>query len=502
MPPSCQRSNCGRSNRRADARKRKLTQLHVSTALLGPEYAPSGPVMISVEAGCITAIDAAPMPDGPARMAMPALADAHNHARPLSTTSFGCGDKPLEQWLPQLAVMPAVDAYTATAASLARSVRGGAASVMVHLTRAMGQKPLPIEAREIARAAADVGVSIGFAISMRDRNPLIYGDHETILEGMPSETGDLARSVWLKPMPSISDQLALVDAVAEALADQPHVDVQYGPTGVQWCSDDLLKAIADASAQNGRRIHMHLLETGPQRVWLDEAYPEGGVAFLDEIGFLSSRLTLAHCVWAHEDELTLVAASSARIAVNNSSNLHLYSGRAPLGAMQRAGVDIAMGLDGCALDEDDDGLRELRLLHLLGRAPGFAEDDGITRDAALRAACRTGRAGLGLPDGGVLAPGMPADLLVLDLEGLDRDAVMTVSASDLLFARATAAHIHEVWAGGRCVCRDGRVLGIDLEATENALRKAYRAGLPATEPLRDAWPKIENVIGAHYRGCC
>jgi len=476
--------------------------LHVSTALLGPDYTPSGPVSFSIKDGLIAAINPAPMPDGPARLAMPALADAHNHARPMSTTSFGCGGKPLEQWLPQLAVMPAVDAYTATAASLARSVRGGATSVMVHLTRAMGQKPLPEEARDIARAAADVGVSIGFAISMRDRNPLIYGDHDALLQGVSPEAAEMARAVWLKPMPPIAEQLTLVDAVADALQDQPHVDVQYGPTGVQWCSDDLLKAIADASAQNRRRIHMHLLETQPQRVWLDETYPDGGIAFLNEIGFLSPRLTLAHCVWAREDELESIAASGARIAVNTSSNLHLYPGRAPLFAMQQAGVDIAMGLDGCALDEDDDGLRELRLFHLLGRAPGFGSDGGITRDVALRAACRTGRAALGLPDGGVLAPGMPADVLVLNLDMLDRDAVMPVSASDLLFARATAAHIDEVWAGGRCVCRDGQVLGIDLREKEAALRAAYRTGLAATQPLRAVWSELQSAIGAHYRGCC
>ncbi|MFK7762225.1 MAG: amidohydrolase family protein [Roseobacter sp.] len=479
-----------------------MTKLHVSTALVGPEYVQSGPVMISIEAGHVSAIEPAQMPDGPACLAMPALVDAHNHARPLSSTSFGCGGKPLEQWLPQLAVMPPVDAYTATAASLARSVRGGAASVMVHLTRAMGQKPLPQEARDIARAAADVGISIGLAISMRDRNPLIYGDHDALLKDLPSEVADAARSVCLKPMPAIAEQIDLVDAVTDALADQPHVDVQYGPTGVQWCSDALLKAIADTSAQNGRRIHLHLLETQPQRAWLDQTYDGGGVAFLNEIGLLSPRLTLAHCVWARDDELVDIARSGARIAVNNSSNLHLYSGRAPLSAMQQAGVDLAMGLDGCALDEDDDGLRELRLFHLLGRTPGFDNDDGITRNVALRAACRTGRAALGLPEGGVLAPGMPADLLVLDLDRLDRDAVMRVNASDLLFARATAAHIHEVWTGGRCVCRNGQVLGIDLEAAEKVLRDQYRTGLAGTEPLRAVWPKIESAIGAHYRGCC
>ena len=479
-----------------------VTQLHVSAALLGPEYECSGPVTISIENGYIAAIAPAALPDGPATLAMPSLADAHNHARPLSPTSFGCGGKPLEQWLPQLAIIPPVDAYTAAVASLARSARGGATGVMIHLTRAMGQRPLSEEAHDIARAAAHVGISIGFAISLRDRNPLIYGDHNALFEKLPPEVAQVARDTWLKTPPTVTDQLALVEQVASALADQPHVDVQYGPTGVQWCSDEMLRAIADESARTGRRIHMHLLETQPQRQWFDQTYPRGGVAFLDGIGFLSPRLTLAHCVWAREPELVEIATSGARIAVNNSSNLHLYSGRAPLADMQAAGVAVAIGLDGCALDEDDDGLRELRLSHLLGRRPGYSANKGMTHEAALRAACRTGRAALGLPDGGVLEVGMPADLLILDLDGLDRDKLMPVPAKDLLFARATAAHVIEVWASGRQVVRAGYVLGTDLDAAETSLRKAYRAGLPATEPLRAVWPKIERAIGAHYRGCC
>ena len=479
-----------------------VTQLHVAAALLGPEYENSGPVTITIENGHISAIAKAATPDGPARLAMPSLADAHNHARPLPTTSFGCGGKPLEQWLPQLAVMPPVDAYTATVASLARSVRGGATSVMIHLTRTMGQMPLPDEAREIARAAADVGISIGFAIPLRDRNPLIYGDHDVLLKGLAPEVSQLVRSTWLKPLPPLIEQLELVDQVASALADQPHVDVQYGPTGVQWCSDEMLGAIADCSARTGRRIHMHLLETQPQRQWLDQTYPQGVVTFLDGIGFLSPRLTLAHCVWARGPELVKIAASGSRIAVNNSSNLHLYSGRAPLADMQANGVAVAMGLDGCALDEDDDGLRELRLFHLLGRRPGYSGNQGITHLAALRAACRTGRAALGLQDGGVLDVGMPADLLILDLDGLDRDTLLPVPARDLFFARATAAHVIDVWASGRQVVHKGHVLGIDLDAAEASLRAAYRAGLSTTEPLRAVWQQIEKAIGEHYQGCC
>lgn len=480
------------------------TIIQVEAALVGEDYAVTGPSEIVLSGGLIEVIRpvSATTMDGPHLLAIPALADAHNHARPLSTTSFGCGGKPLETWLPQLAVMPSVDPYTAAAASFARSLRGGVTSIMVHLTRPMGLTSLTEEAREIARAAQDVGVSIGFAISMRDRNPLIYGDHAEILNGLDPSERDLVTQTWLRPLPSVSEQMALVDAVADAVSDLPgHVDVQYGPTGVQWCSGELLQAIAAASARTGRRIHMHLLETKPQRVWADGAYPDGIVSFLDQIGLLSPRLTLAHCVWARPDELALIAAAGARIAVNVSSNLHLYSGIAPVPAMLAAGVSVAMGLDGCALDEDDDALREMRLFHLLNHAAGF-DDGGGTRQTALRAACSAGRAGLGLGPGGVLAVGLPADILLLDLATLDRDALIRVDPTDYLFARAGQAHIVEAYAKGRKVLSNGTVLGVDLPALETGLRAAYRAGLPAKERLVAAWPKIEAAMGSFYRGCC
>lgn len=481
----------------------KTTTLSVANALVGDDYDLSGPCEITITDGQIASIQpSSGVADGARLFAIPALADAHNHARPLSSTSFGAGGKPLEMWLPQLAVMPAVDAYTAAAASFARSLRGGVTSVMVHLTRAMGLVSLPEEARQIAQAAQDVGVSIGFAIAMRDRNPLVYGNHTPVLDGLDPVTRDLVKRTWVAPLPSIAAQMTLVDAVTEAISDMPgHIDVQYGPTGVQWCSDALLSAISKASAENGRRVHMHLLETQPQRVWADGAYPEGIVDRLDSIGLLSPRLTLAHCVWARPNELAQIAKSGARIAVNASSNLHLLSGLAPVADMLAAGVSVAMGLDGCAFDEDDDALREMRLFHLLNHIPGFGEG-GLTRETALRAACVTGRAGLGLGAGGVLGEGMPADILLLDLDALDRDTVMEVDPRDYLFARATQGHIVEAYSKGRKVLDRGNVLGVDLPKLEAALRDSYRAQLPQKAPLIAAWPQIEASIGAFYKGCC
>jgi cytosine/adenosine deaminase-related metal-dependent hydrolase len=483
----------------------EITTIAVEDALVGEDYRLSGPSEIILSGGRIVEIrPLKSLPDGPRLLAMPALADAHNHARPLSSTSFGCGGKPLETWLLQLAVMPAVDAYKAAAASFARSVRGGVTSVMVHLTRPMGLMSLPDEAREIARAAHDVGVSIGFAIAMRDRNPLVYGDNATVLDGLSDSGRDLVQNTWLGPLPSVETQVALVDAVADAVADMPaHIDVQYGPTGVQWCSDALLEAIAKASVQTGRNVHMHLLETKPQRVWADEVYPDGIVAHLDDIGLLSPRLTLAHCVWARPDELTLIGEVGARIVVNASSNLHLHSGIASVSQMMAQGVSVAMGLDGCAFDEDDDALRELRLFYLLNHAQGFRVDgNGLTRQTALRAACVTGRVGLGLGPGGVLAEGMPADILLLDLKALDRDAVMPVDPRDYLFARAAKTNIFAAYSTGRKVMANGTVLGVDLASLEEQLRADYRAGLSERAQIIAHWPKIEASIGTFYKGCC
>ena len=157
-----------------------------------------------------------------------------------------------------------------------------------------------------------------------------------------------------------------------------HVTVQYGPTAVQWCSTPLLEAIARASADTGRPVHMHLLETRYQRaLGRPAASAAASCASSTSIGLLSPRLTLAHCAWARPEELALIAERGATIAVNTSSNLGLKSGIAPVAEMLKQGCRVAMGLDGMAFDEDDDALREMRLAYALHRGWGF--DTTMTR---------------------------------------------------------------------------------------------------------------------------
>jgi cytosine/adenosine deaminase-related metal-dependent hydrolase len=437
-------------------------------------------------------------------LALPALVNAHDHARPVRASSFGAGDKPLEAWLHYSAMLPPVDPYLATAVSLARSALGGAGTVMVHYTRVQGITDLVTEAQQVARAARDVGVRVGFAVALRDINPLVYGPSEPILARLPPPVRAEIERRFPDRAPAVHDMLAGVDAIAAA-CDEPDFNVQYGPAGVQWCSPALLGAVSEASARTGRRVHMHLLETRYQREWADREFPQGIVVHLDEIGLLSPRLTLAHCTWARPDELELIAMRGATIAVNTSSNLGIRSGVAPVAEMIRRGCRVALGLDGLALDEDDDALRELRLGYLLHTGTGFAID--VDRATMLEIAVENGRRSvLNVSDAIALAPGAPADVLVLDWQQLDADRLLPASdPRALLFSRATARHVDALIVAGRTVVRQGEVVGVDFPALQAELLARLRAGIAQNADLAVALPSLTGAIAASLEpryACC
>jgi len=471
---------------------------------IGTARASVGAQVVTITGDRFSSIEPTSAP-GPDRwLAMPALVNAHDHGRAIRTSSIGADAKPLESWLHYLALFPSVNPYLAAALSFANSALGGAGTVMVHYTRAQALTDLPTEAAEVARAARDVGIRAGFAVSMKDRNPLVYEGSETLLAALPAEARAQIEPRFMRKPLSPGDYIKLVDDVAAA-ADGPGFNVQYGPNGVQWCSDELLQAVAQASHRTGRRVHMHLLETKYQRQWADAAYPRGVVRMLDEIGLLSPRLTLAHCVWARPEELQLLAERGVIISINTSSNLHLHSGIAPAIRMKTCGCSVALGIDSKALDDDDDALRELRLSYLLHAGTGF--DLAVTRQQALQAAVSHGRfAVTNVSDGGLIEAGSAADMLLLDWAALDNDGLREdIEPINMLFSRATARHIRELIVGGKTVTRDGRVAGVDLPAIRQEVLSQTRTGMAENESLLAALSALDQAVARHYLAephCC
>jgi cytosine/adenosine deaminase-related metal-dependent hydrolase len=293
--------------------------------------------------------------------------------------------------------------------------------------------------------------------------------------------------------------LAWVDAIAAF--EHPLFHVQYGPVAPQWCSDPLLARIAEASARTGRRVHMHLLETLRQREWADAHYPGGLIRHLDAIGLLSERLTVAHGVWLRAEECELLAARDVTVSVNTSSNLRLGSGIAPVALFKSKGLAWAMGLDGMTFDDDEDGLRELRLLWYSQQGTGLRST--ISRAELCDSVFVTGRRTITPVTGGAIEAGMAADLMLLDYRRMSVDVLDgAASELDVILTRGRKDYLRSLTVAGRTIVENGVVRSVDLSALESELMKQAQAAWPAALLAAKLRRRYQTALADFYRCGC
>ncbi|EIZ77873.1 cytosine deaminase [Novosphingobium sp. Rr 2-17] len=429
-------------------------------------------------------------------LVMPALADAHDHGRGLRTLAYGAADQSLETWLPELRRQPKVDPWLNAVVALGRLARSGVA-VVNHCHNTQDGRALLAEAEAVSRAARDVGVRVAFGWPFFDRNPLVYGD----LAALAALSPEAKRSAILVADQNMRDCETNFTLFEQAKAfEHATFTLQYHPVAPQWARPETLAAIATASAADGRRIHTHLLETELQRQWADTHHPQGLVAWLDELGLLSERLTVAHCVWLDDRDIALLAKRGVTVSINASSNLRLRSGTPALASLLGAGVPVAFGLDGMALDDDEDMLREIRLAWHLHARCGTLPGPGLDMQSILRGALKTGRkSAIGEDGGGRILLGAPADLLLLDFAAIASDSVVPdPDPLPLLMGRARSEHVRGLIVNGRNVVDSGACLGIDLAALEARLIGEARAAYAPTDLAEIT--QAQAVLQRYY-GC-
>jgi cytosine/adenosine deaminase-related metal-dependent hydrolase len=488
----------------SDERLRGISAVSAERALLHPgREVAARDVRIAIEGARIAAVESGATRGprdlgGPGTLALPALCNAHDHGRGLRPSAYGVADDAVELWVPGTYTLPPLDPYLVAAVALGRMAESGVGSVMhCHLFRPPDR--LIDEAAAVARAARDIGIRVAFAAPLRDRHRLGYGDDDAILGCMDPNCRAAVAAQWQRPLPDAKEQLAVIGEIACRFAgDLFHV--QYGPIGVEWCSDTLLESVAAESARTGLRVHMHLLESKTQREWADQAHPDGIVRHLDRVGLLSPRLAVAHGVWLKPEECALLAERGVSVSVNATSNLRLRSGVAPLAEMRRTRLGVGLGMDSLSIDDDDDMLRELRLAWRLHR--GFGLEEAFDKGALFEAALRRGPAIVtGRDDFGRLEAGAPADVLLLDYAAMTADAIDEVcDETDIVLARAMQEHVRALVVAGRAVVADGRLAGFDLRAAERELTAAARRHAPALAALRPTLSAFQEGLRRFYRG--
>lgn len=164
----------------------------------------------------------------------------------------------------------------------------------------------------------------------------------------------------------------------------------------------------------GGRMHIHLSETKKEHDECVEKYGKTPARWFYDLGTFDSPTAAAHCVWVTEEDMALMLEKGVSPVHNPTSNMKLGSGFAPIQRMLDLGLNVTLGTDGAASNNNLNMLEELHLAGVLHN--GCHRDPTILKPAELLAmATRNGAKLQGREDTGELAVGKKADIIALDL---------------------------------------------------------------------------------------
>ena len=244
--------------------------------------------------------------------------------------------------------------------------------------------------------------------------------------------------------------------------DDALIGTAFAPHAPYTVNDANFERIRMLADQLDIPVHLHLHETAQEVQQSIEDHGQRPIARIDRLGLLTDRLIAVHMTQLTEAEIHLCAERGVSVVHCPESNLKLASGFCPACALERAGVTLAIGTDGCASNNDLDMVGETRTAALLAKA--VAQDAaGFNAHEALRAATLGGAKAMGLDDRiGSIEPGKQADLACIDLSQLETQPLHNV-VSQIIYA--TGRHqVSDVWIAGAHKLRERVLVDMDLDA--------------------------------------
>ncbi|MEM7613205.1 MAG: amidohydrolase family protein [Pseudomonadota bacterium] len=215
-------------------------------------------------------------------------------------------------------------------------------------------------------------------------------------------------------------------------------------------------------------VTTHLSEDAAERDFVVEAYDTTSIKHLERTGLFQNQVIAAHVVVPTDDELSVLATADVGVIHNPTSNLKTGAGIAPVTKMLAAGIDVGLGTDGAASNNDLDLWEEIRLAALLQK--GRLNDPTVMPAAsALKMATSGGAAAIGFQDQvGRLAVGLRADMIQLTLDDL-RSAPVYDIISHLVYVMGSRDVVTTI-VDGQVLMQDGEVLTIDRERVAAEVR--------------------------------
>lgn len=266
-------------------------------------------------------------------------------------------------------------------------------------------------------------------------------------------------TAWAKTSDEYFDRAG---EVHDLWRDDALVATAFAPHAPYTVSDANFERIRMLADQLDLPIHLHTHETAQEIADSIKQYGQRPLARLDRLGLVSDRLIAVHMTQLTDAEIELCAQRGVSVVHCPESNLKLASGFCPACKLQHAGVNLAIGTDGCASNNDLDMFGETRTAAILAKA---VANDAKALDAfsALRAATLGGAKALGFEAKiGSIEVGKQADLVCVDLGQLETQPVHHV-VSQLIYA--TGRHqVGDVWIAGKAKLRERALVDMDTAA--------------------------------------
>ncbi len=367
------------------------------------------------------------------KVLMPGLVNAHTHL-PMSLMRGLADDLRLDVWL--LGHMMPVErefvspefVYLGTKLSAAELIRSGVTTFA----------DMYYFEDEVARAAADAG-----------------------LRGICGET------ILKFPAPdavSYEESLAYAREFIKRWKDHPLIVPAVAPHAPYTCTEEILQNAAALAQEFDVPLHIHLSETKQEVENMRSEHGMPVIPYIRKFGVLEAKVIAAHCIHLDEGEMHTLKNYNAGVIHNPSSNLKLASGFAQVAKMLEMGINVGIGTDGPASNNDLDMFEEMRLTSFIAKGLTY-DPTAVPAAQVLTMATRMGAKALHIDHlTGSLEPGKRADLILIDTSRVhnsprfQRDPKNTYA--QVVYA-AKAPDVTDVMVNGRFVMRDQKVLMVD-----------------------------------------
>ncbi|HEX2696738.1 MAG TPA: amidohydrolase [Anaerolineales bacterium] len=333
---------------------------------------------------------------------------------------------------------------------------------------------MPVERQYVSPEFVRLGTQIACAELIQSGvttfNDMYYFEEDvakaTAEAGMRAVCGESVLKFQTPDAVSFEDSLEMARDYIQRWKGHPLIVPSIAPHAPYTCTPEILRATAELAKEFDVPLHTHIAETAfeVENMRRDNGMPV--VPYVKKQGLLEAKVIAAHCVHIDTGEMRTFLHAGTGISHNPSSNLKLASGFAPVVKMLETGLNVGIGTDGAASNNDLDMFEEVRLAAFVAKAV-TNDPTSLPASTALTMATRLGAQALHIGHlTGSLKPGLRADLILLDITPLHNSPSFQRS-HDNAYAQIVYASkstdVSDVMINGKWVMRARKLLTLNQE---------------------------------------